>query len=93
MTESYAGSPSPDDIDERADSPGARLSRQADAILADAEGRPFARTTSVRQAVRDDLAQGRRWTADRADRAREAILEEPLHALGVGVLLGLLLRR
>ena len=99
MTESYAGSPSPDDIDDTLDSPTARLSRQADAILAqaDAEARPFARTTSVRQAVRDDLAQGRQWSGDRAERAREAITDKPLkatlYALGVGVLIGVLLRR
>lgn len=102
MTETYAGVPSPDDIDDTLDSPTARLSRQADVILADAalaeaEARPFTKTTSVRQAVRDDLAQGRQWSADRAERAREAILEEPLkatlYALGIGVVLGLLLRR
>ena len=97
MTETYAGSTAPDDIDDTIDRPTARLSRQADAILADDGSRPFTPTTSVRQALRDDVAQGRQWTADRAERARDAILEEPLkatlYALGVGVVLGLLLRR
>ncbi len=97
MTDAYTGSPRPDVIDDLEDTSSARLSRQADAILADAEERPYTRTTSVRQAVRDDLAQGRQWSAERAERTREAILEEPLkatlYALAAGVVIGLLLRR
>ncbi len=97
MTDAYTGSPRPDVIDDLEDTSSARLSRQADTILADAEERPYTRTTSVRQAVRDDLAQGRQWSAERAERTREAILEEPLkatlYALAAGVVIGLLLRR
>ena len=100
MTDAYTGSTGPDvidDLDETFDNSSVRLSRQADAILAQAEERPYTRTTSVRQAVRDDLAQGRQWSAERAERTREAILEEPLkatlYALAAGVVIGLLLRR
>lgn len=96
MTESYAGSPTPDDIDDDLN-PTTRLGRQADVIITEAEGRPFGPTTSIREAVLEDLDEGRKWASARADRAREAIREEPmrtaLYALGAGVLLGLLLRR
>lgn len=54
-------------------------------------------SASLRAAVRDDLDDGRVWMVRRVDHAREAIQDEPvrasLYALGVGVLIGLLLRR
>ncbi|MGA0546292.1 hypothetical protein ACO2Q1_13540 [Brevundimonas sp. VNH65] len=52
---------------------------------------------SVRAAMREDVAEGRLWIVRRADHAREAVQDAPmrasLYALGVGVLIGLLLRR
>lgn len=51
----------------------------------------------LRAAVREDLHEGRVWVVRRATHAREAVQDEPirasLYALGVGVLIGLLLRR
>lgn len=47
--------------------------------------------------MREDVAEGRLWIVRRADHAREAVQDAPmrasLYALGVGVLIGLLLRR
>ena len=55
------------------------------------------RPASLRQAVREDLAEGRQWVQTRAERAQDAIRDEPirttLYALGVGLLIGLLIRR
>lgn len=111
MSDTYpnalTGATGADDIQDDADEARAALDRRADAILADADARAFdeaerpARdfepTSSLRQAVRDDLGQVRQLARARADRAREAIVDEPLksafYALGVGVLIGLLLRR
>ena len=82
-----------DDVDATAD----RLDRKASAYLADAEDRTFAKTSSIRQAVRDDIHEGRAWARAKADAARDAVVEEPIKtavlAVGVGVLIGLLLRR
>lgn len=98
MTESY--SPTADDIlsdDLREDGPGERLGRQADTLIADAEGRAFARSEGIRKAVRSDLHQGRLWATEHAEQTRELIRDNPtktaLYALGAGVLIGLLLRR
>jgi len=91
MTDPYATESLADDIDDTSDLTSERLSRQADDILAQD------RTTSLRQAVRDDLGQGREWARARAERARVAIHDDPIrstaYALGIGVLIGLLLRR
>ena len=69
----------------------------APAYQAQAEGRPFAPTTSLRQAVLDDVGQGREWARHTAEATREAIVDQPLkatlYAVGAGVLIGLLLRR
>ncbi len=98
MTESYT--PTADDIlsdDLREEGPAQRLGRQADALIADAEGRAFARSEGIRKAVRSDLHQGRLWAKDHAEQTRELIRDNPtktaLYALGAGVVLGLLLRR
>jgi ElaB/YqjD/DUF883 family membrane-anchored ribosome-binding protein len=98
MTEVY--SPAADDVlseDLRDDTPSARLDRQADGLLNDAEDRAFARSEGIRKAVRSDLHQGKQWATDRAEQTRDAIRDEPmktaLYAVGVGVLIGLLLRR
>lgn len=97
MTDPYAATPAADDIDDTLDTESSRLSRQADSILDRAEGRSFEPSASLRQSLRDDVDHSRAWAAERAERVRSAIQEEPLHytayALGIGLLVGLLLRR
>ena len=97
MTDPYTGTTSVDDIDDALDTLSARLSREADALIRDGEARSFESTASLRQAVRDDVEQARLWARERAERSREGIQEEPLrataYALGIGLLIGLLLRR
>lgn len=70
-----------------------RLEQEAEAILSDATDRP----APIRQAVREDAAEARAWARRRAERAQEAIRDEPLratlYALGIGVLIGLLAAR
>ncbi len=94
MTDTYTNESLVDDIDDTTDTMSARLSGRADAIL---EGRSFGQTGSLRQAIGDDLADGRDWAAERAGRARTVIQEEPIraaaYAVGFGILIGLLLRR
>ena len=79
------------------DSRAARLDRDADTLIDDAEGRTFARTEGIRQTVRSDIDHGRQWATERAEQTREAIRDQPmktaLYAVGLGVLIGLLLRR
>jgi ElaB/YqjD/DUF883 family membrane-anchored ribosome-binding protein len=98
MTESY--SPTADDIlsdDLRDDRPGERLGRQADTLIADAEGKAFATSEGIRKTVRSDLHRGRLWADEQTAMARDAIRDRPmktaLYAIGAGVLIGLLLRR
>ncbi|NBW06720.1 MAG: hypothetical protein EBR82_01690 [Caulobacteraceae bacterium] len=98
MTESYT--PTADDIlsdDLREEGPAQRLGRQADTLIADAEGRAFAKAEGIRKAVRSDLHQGRLWATEHAEQTREVIRDNPmktaLYAIGAGVLIGLLLRR
>lgn len=94
MTDAYSPDRRIDEIEDGDDTPSARLDRQADAILD--EGRAFA-DGSVRQAVREDAAEVRAWGRQRADRLRGAVEAEPvrasLYALGIGVVIGMLLRR
>jgi ElaB/YqjD/DUF883 family membrane-anchored ribosome-binding protein len=93
MTDPYAAQGLADDIDTDLNAPSQRLSRQADSILDEAD----ARLNSLRARVRADLHEGRVWAEQRTDQARAAIQEEPLrataYAVGIGVLIGLLLRR
>jgi ElaB/YqjD/DUF883 family membrane-anchored ribosome-binding protein len=96
MTDPYGA---PTTSDEILDEPETtrRLDQEASSILAEAEDRTFGSTTSVRQAVREDLSHGKEWAQMRAEAARDAIVDQPmtstLYALGIGVLIGLLLRR
>ena len=94
MTETYSADRIADDIENGVDTPSARLDRQADAILE--EGRAFG-AAPLRQAVQEDAAAARDWSRDRALRLRGAVEAEPikasLYALGVGVVIGMLLRR
>jgi len=100
MTETYSNPLTADDIlDDETDT--ARLTREADDLIAGSEspneGRSFDRTASVRQAVREDLAEGREWARQRGELARDTIRDQPLktaaYAVGLGVIIGLLLRR
>lgn len=73
------------------------LDAEGDRLLVEGEQRAFAREQGLRQALRNDIETGRYWARDRATRARTAIEEQPmkatLYALGVGMLIGILLRR
>lgn len=95
MTDAYTPAQTPEEIDDEAGAATARLDAQADEILAG--GAAERRTTSIRRAVREDAAAVRARAAARAERARQAVQEEPLratfYALGIGVIIGLLLRR
>ncbi|TPW04568.1 MAG: hypothetical protein FD125_1093 [bacterium] len=96
MTDPYAGSTPVEDITDEADSPAARLDRQADAILRAADAREEG-VRPLRQTVREDAALARDWSRQRARGARDAIQAEPvkatLYALGLGVVIGLLIAR
>lgn len=96
MTDAYGTPTASDDILDEPETTRS-LDQEASAILAEGEGKTFGASTPVRQAVREDLSQGKQWARMRAEAAREAIVDQPmtstLYALGVGVLIGLLLRR
>ena len=97
MTQTPIAPSSPDDIVTEDDGPTQRLDRQADAILAEGETRSFEDTTSLRQALREDAAMIRSKLAGRVETARDGIRDEPmkttLYALGIGVIIGMLMRR
>lgn len=88
---------SAEDILDDADDQRVRLDRAGDRWMADAGARTFAREQGLREAVRSDIETGRDWARERAFVARTKIERKPLkatvYALGVGVLIGLLLRR
>jgi len=69
----------------------------ADRRMIEDEHKAFAREQGLRQALMNDIEAGRDWATDRATRARTRIREKPLkaslYALGVGVLIGMVLRR
>lgn len=94
MTETYSADRVADDIEDDLDSPSTRLDRQADAILE--EGRAFG-ARPLREAAREDASAARDWGRERAERLRGAVEAEPvrasLYALGIGVVIGMLLRR
>ncbi|MEE2848899.1 hypothetical protein [Brevundimonas fontaquae] len=97
MTNTPISATSPDDIVLEDDDLTQRLDRQADAILAEGEGRSFGKTTSVRQAVREDAGLVREKISGRVHRVQEDIQDNPmkatLYALGIGVIIGMILRR
>jgi len=97
MTQTPVSPPSPDDIVLEDEGLTQRLDRDADALIAEGEARASEGVSSVRQAVRDDAAHLRDKVSDRVERVRDDIREEPLrttfYALGIGVVLGMLLRR
>ena len=97
MTDINPTTLSAEDILDDADEQRARLDRAGDRWMADAEAKSFARGQGLRQAVRSDIQTGRDWARERAFLARTRIEDKPLkataYALGLGVLIGLLLRR
>ena len=86
-----------EDIVDDADGERARLDQAADRWAETAEQRSFAREQGIRQSVRSDVQAGREWARENALAARARIEEEPLkatlYALGIGVLIGVLMRR
>lgn len=96
MSDTYANTPSTDDIDDSADLESARLEREADAILVEGETRNFD-SRPIKDAVREDAAAMRAWSRARAERLRRAVEDEPLrasiYALGIGLVIGLLMAR
>lgn len=98
MTDTFGATPD-DFADDINDEPSAttRLDREASAFLAQADRTASGATTSVRKAIREDLDHGREWTREKVESTRDAIVEQPLtsaiYALGVGILIGLLIRR
>ena len=97
MSDAYNPAPIFDDIVDADGAPSMRIDRDADALLARSEGRSYAPVESVRQAVHEDIRDGRAWARQRAERTRSAIQDQPmrttLYAVGTGILIGLLLRR
>ena len=97
MTDINPTTLSAEDILDDTDDQRARLDRAGDRWMADAETRSFARDQGLRQAVRSDFETGRDWARERAFLARTKIEDKPLkatvYALGLGVLIGVLLRR
>ncbi|OYX57881.1 MAG: hypothetical protein B7Y86_05310 [Brevundimonas subvibrioides] len=97
MTDINLTNLSAEDILDDADDQRVRLDRAGDRWMADAGARTFAREQGLREAVRSDIETGRDWARERAFVARTKIGQKPLkatvYALGVGVLIGLLLRR
>jgi len=93
----FQSNPTIDDIVDDLDSERARLDRAGDRWMKQGEDRSFAREQGLRRAVRSDIDTGRDWAREQAAAARGRIEEEPLksslYALGIGVLIGILLRR
>lgn len=96
MTDIYSAPPRVEDIEDDVDTVSARLDREGDAILFDAETTTF-EPRPLRDAVREDAAMARDWGRERASRLRDAVETEPvkatLYALGLGVVIGLLISR
>lgn len=86
-----------EDIVDEFDADRATLDDAGDRWMARGEDRAFARDQGLRQALRSDIDAGRDWARDRAALAKARIEEEPLkaslYALGLGVVIGILLRR
>ncbi|MBA4806837.1 MAG: hypothetical protein KKF33_20420 [Alphaproteobacteria bacterium] len=97
MTQTPIAPPSPDDIVLEDKDLTQRLDRQADEIIAAGEARNFEDSLSLRQAVREDAEMIRQKFSDRVATTRDGIRDRPmettLYALGLGVIIGMLLRR
>lgn len=96
MTDTYTAPIRAEDIEEDTQTASARLDREADAILLDAETGAFG-PRPLREALREDALMARDWGRERADRLRGAVETRPvkatLYALGLGVIIGLLMAR
>ena len=90
-------SPMINDIVDDLDSDRARLDAAGDRWIEQGQTRTEAREQGLRQAVRSDIGASRDWAREQAVAARGRIEDEPvkasLYALGIGVLIGILLRR
>lgn len=98
MTQTPIAPPSPDDIVLQDDDLTTRLDREADAILRAGEGAAFAPSaSSLRAAVRSDAIGVRDHFVERLEGVRDGVREHPLktvlYAAGVGLILGMLIRR
>ena len=62
-----------------------RLDREASAFLRRSERRTFGPTTSVRQAVREDIDEGRQWARARAEAARNVTLQATTTVGGIAM--------
>ncbi|WP_292069143.1 hypothetical protein [Brevundimonas sp. UBA7534] len=97
MTQTPIAPASPDDIVLEDDSLTHRLDVAADDVIAAGERRSFDRPESLRGAVKADATRLREGVEDGVVQARERIRQSPeratLYALGIGVILGMLLRR
>lgn len=93
----FQSNPTIDDVVDDLDSERARLDQAGDRWMERGETKSFARDQGLRQAVRDDIDTGRNWAREQASAARGRIEDEPLksslYALGIGVVIGILLRR
>ncbi|MBU1384570.1 MAG: hypothetical protein KKG14_04845 [Alphaproteobacteria bacterium] len=104
MTDPYTGpnagpstGPTPsEDLYDNVDLESARLEREADALLTDAETGSSG-PKPIHDAVREDAQAARDWSVERAERLRRAVEDEPvkatLYALGIGVVIGMLISR
>lgn len=97
MTQTPIAPASPDDIVLEDDSLTHRLDVAADDVIAAGERRSFDRPESLHGAVKADATRLREGVEDGVVQARERIRQSPeratLYALGIGVILGMLLRR
>lgn len=96
MSDTYSATTPIGGIEDDADTTSARLEREADAILLDAENGTNS-PRPLREAVREDATVAREWGRERALRLRGAVETQPvkasLYALGLGVVIGLLIAR
>ncbi len=97
MTQTPIAPPSPDDIVLEDEGLTRRLDREADALIAAGERRSFGGAKPLHVAVREDALLIRDRFTGRVELARDGIRDHPmkttLYALGVGVIVGMLLRR
>ena len=97
MAKTPVSSSTVDDIVAEGDDLAHKLNRQADDIIANAKDGAHRTVSSVRQAVREDAGHVRDKAVERAEDAVDAIRDAPLksvlYAAGIGVIIGLLLRR
>lgn len=96
MTATDAAAIRAEDIEVDTDTTSARLDREADAFLLDAETRALG-PRPLGEALREDAVMVWDWGRERAERLRGAVESRPvkatLYAIGLGVIVGLLIAR